>query len=130
MLEEEGESVLLIYEVDYLNGFKVTEYLKNGRRKINENLVTKILYKECGLILSCYRSYLELFDGIDFDSKMKWHSGQEGKVKASRATVDCFDHSSKLSIIVLGGISGDLFIIDSQTFALKEKKDSVHQTEI
>ena len=71
--KDENENVLIILEVDYKNGFTVTENLENGqRRKSGMPLVTKIMYKDCGLVVGCFGGYIELYDSCDFTSKGKW----------------------------------------------------------
>ena len=35
-------------------------------------MITKVLFCESGLIVSCFTGYIELFDTVDFTSKGKW----------------------------------------------------------
>jgi len=45
------------------------------RRKSAVPQITKILYRsECGLIMACFKGYIELFDSIEFHSKGKWEN--------------------------------------------------------
>ena len=66
--EDDNDNVIIILEIDYRNDFKVTENLDcNGaRRRSPLPLITKILYRDCGLIMACFSGYIELFDGLDF----------------------------------------------------------------
>jgi len=66
--EDDNNERLIILEVNYQNDFKVTEIInENGeRRRSHLPLITKIMYRDCGLIMACFNGYIELFDVVDF----------------------------------------------------------------
>jgi hypothetical protein len=68
MVGEDDDNVFIILEIDYKHDFKVTENLdcNSERRRSPLPLITKILYRDCGLIMACFSGYIELFDGLDF----------------------------------------------------------------
>jgi hypothetical protein len=35
-------------------------------------VITKVMYRDCGLILASFRGYIELFDRMDFNLKGVW----------------------------------------------------------
>jgi hypothetical protein len=47
------------------------------RRKSTMPMITKVLYRDCGLILACFKGYIELLDGVDFVSKGRWNNKTE-----------------------------------------------------
>jgi hypothetical protein len=47
------------------------------RRKSTMPMITKVLYRDCGLIMACFKGYIELLDGVDFVSKGKWNNKTE-----------------------------------------------------
>ena len=64
-----------VIEVDQENGWKVQE-----KKRIYPDVpqITKIIYKKnYGLIMACYRGYIEHFDGINFKSVNKWHNNMK-----------------------------------------------------
>jgi hypothetical protein len=55
---------VLVYEFDHKNDYSCEILV---RQKAASPQITKILYREnCGLIMSCFFGYIELFDSIDF----------------------------------------------------------------
>ena len=71
--------MLIILEIDPENDFRVSENLERqgnsfGRRKCAVPMVTKVLFRDCGLIVASFKGYIELFDTVDFLSKGKWNN--------------------------------------------------------
>lgn len=52
----------------------MTELLdaNSERRRSGLPVITKVLYRECGLIIASFRGHIELFDRVDFKSKGVW----------------------------------------------------------
>lgn len=68
-ISEEMNDISII-EVDYKNGWtcRRKHHIKPDKRQI-----TKLIYDEnYGLIMGCYRGYIERFDIIKFESIAKW----------------------------------------------------------
>lgn len=52
-------------------------------------MITKVLFSECGLIVSCFTGHIELFDTVDFVSKGKWDNNTEmTQGKKQKAVID------------------------------------------
>lgn len=70
MKNDQYEHYIFVYEFDQFNKYAVQQIAKI---KSPMPQITKILYRpECGLIMSCFMGYIELFDSIEFNSKGKW----------------------------------------------------------
>ena len=81
----EHDFAMILLEVDLLNNFKVTEVFEHdNRRKMVPQMITKILLRDCGLIMACYQGYIELFDRIEYQSKLKWDNQIEVPIKRDK----------------------------------------------
>ena len=47
-------------------------------------MITKILLRDCGLIMACYQGYIELFDRIKYQSKLNWDNQIEVPVNVNK----------------------------------------------
>lgn len=56
-------------------------------------MITKVLFRECGLIVACFKGYIELFDKVDFASKGVWDN-QTDVVAASQTKKQHGTHSA------------------------------------
>jgi hypothetical protein len=57
-------------------------------------MITKVLYRDCGLIMACFKGYIELLDGVDFSFKGKWDNKIEisnGKKPAKKPPAEVRD---------------------------------------
>jgi hypothetical protein len=80
--KNEGDHALFILEVDHCNNYSVKEiYDQFGeRRKAGMPFITKVMYRDCGLILACFKGYVELLDRLDFQSKGVWDNSVAKKL--------------------------------------------------
>ena len=63
---------LFVFEIDVSNGYSMRTLLKH-RSDVPQ--ITKVIYApDCGLIMACFAAYVEIFDCIDFHSKLTWHN--------------------------------------------------------
>ena len=96
-------------------------------------MVTKVLYRDCGLITACFKGFVQLFDQVDFHLKGTWDNDvsvivkepkpavKKDEVKKCVVSVECLDYSAKLDLIAFGGVSGHVVVLDSQTLSFKGK---------
>ena len=64
-----------VIEVDQMNGFAIHEKTRIFPEKPQ---ISRILYKKkYGLIMACYRGYIEHFDGNNFESVNKWSNNMK-----------------------------------------------------
>ncbi len=81
----EHDFAVILLEVELLKNFKVTEvFEQESRRKLIPQMITKILLRDCGLIMACYQGYIELFDRIEYQSKLKWDNQIEVPVNVNK----------------------------------------------
>lgn len=120
---------LVVYELDQHTNYQLTE-LKRIRAK--QPNITKVIYHEdCGLLMGCFRGYIELFDPTTFESTGRWTGSTlpprpneldpktpKQKDKKYETTVDCLDYSSVLDLVAFGGLHGVGFL-DSRTMRFK-----------
>ena len=83
---DDEKNYILILEVDQENGFRVSEKKRIYPQKPQ---ITRIMYKKkYGLIMACYRGYIEHFDRNSFKSVNSWSNNMKAigsdknKVKA------------------------------------------------
>ena len=64
------DAYISVLEFDELNDFKPRELhlIKSPRPQI----VKLIYHEKCGLIVGCFRGYIEVYDRVSFTSKWKW----------------------------------------------------------
>ena len=66
------DSYISIIEFDLLNNFKSREvhHFKSPRPQI-----VKLMYHEkCGLIIACFRGFIQVYDKVSFAPKWKWEN--------------------------------------------------------
>lgn len=68
--KDEIQNYIIVLEVDQNNNYSIQE---QERIKTAHAQITRIMYKKnYGLILACYRGYIEHFDGNSFKSVHSW----------------------------------------------------------
>jgi len=71
----EEKCYISVIEVDQFNGYSVTE---KTRIYPSKPQISRIMYKKnYGLIMACYRGYIEHFDGNNFKSVNKWSNNMK-----------------------------------------------------
>ena len=84
-----SDSFISILEFDILKGFKAREVhlIKSPRPQI----VKLIYHNKCGLIIACFRGFIQVYDKVNFQPKWKWENyfksitAEDNKTKAKEA---------------------------------------------
>ena len=70
----EENCYISVLEIDQLNGYSIAE----TRIYPSKPQISRIMYKKnYGLIMACYRGYIEHFDGNNFKSVNKWSNNMK-----------------------------------------------------
>ena len=80
------DSYISIVEFDVMNNFKAREInlIKAPRPQI-----IKIIYHEkCGLIIACFRGFIQVYDKVSFTPKWKWENHFKSITHESQKTKD------------------------------------------
>lgn len=95
------------------------EVIKSYRWAWPEEQITSVYYKSgCGLILSSFSGYMEIFDPVNVNVSV-WDNcrGQtkSGQKAVSGGSISTVSYSEALDIIAYGGVSGKIYILDQTT---------------